>query len=156
TNPIKRYIDIELVVTDLKQDEVGLRIPAWRPGRYETQNYSRNIQRFSVHDENGNSLEFNKSEKEKWSIKTSGINSIIVKYNYYAYQMDAGGCWLDEEQIYLNFICCLIYVEGRQNEGCEVNLNVDSKFKIACGLKNQRNKLFAKDYYELVDSPLIA
>lgn len=64
---------------------------------------------------------------------------------------------LDEKQLYLNFINCLVYLPELINEPCMVNLEIDPSYKIACGLpKGKPRQLLARDYYHLVDSPMIA
>ena len=45
-----------------------------------------------------------------------------VRYNFYAHQMDAGGSWLDEAQLYLNPVQALMSVIGREQEACELTV----------------------------------
>jgi predicted metalloprotease with PDZ domain len=154
--PHKRFIDIELHIDQIQQESLTLRMAAWRPGRYELQNYSRNILKINVEDISGNPVFFSKTGKESWEVTTSFLQAIVVKYTCYAYQMDAGGCWIDEEQLYLNFVYCLLYVQGRDLEPCKVALDLPLDFQIACGLKKESGMLYADDFYELADSPMIA
>ena len=155
-DPHKHFIDIELFIEDIHQDLIELQLPAWRPGRYELSNFAKNIQRFEAFNEKGNPIKFKKTSREKWEIETHGSNKISVKYNYYAAQMDAGGCWLDEEQLYINFIGCMMYVPGKEHESCSAKIEVPKDYQIACGLSRKSTTLFAKDFYHLVDSPMIA
>src|ERR1700712_5573107 len=114
--PHKRFIEIEFYIDNIQADSLTLRLAAWRPGRYELQNYSRNIQKIKVCAADGTTLAFSKTGKETWEVNSSSAQAMIVTYTCYAYQMDAGGCWIDEEQLYLNFIYCLFYVQGREME----------------------------------------
>lgn len=152
----KHFIDIEFQIDNIQESKTYLQLPAWRPGRYELQNYGRNIQKFSITDEKGNSISHRKISKERWEADTIGVNTLYVRYNYYCYQMDAGGCWLDQEQIYLNFICCCLYVPGRELEPCSVKFEIPDNYLLACGLKKNGKELLAKDFYELSDCPMIA
>ncbi|MFL5730016.1 MAG: M61 family peptidase, partial [Cytophagaceae bacterium] len=154
--PHKHFIDIDLLIEDIHQETVQLQLPAWRPGRYELSNFAKNIQRFEVFNEKGQSLKFKKISRERWEIESQGNTKITVKYNYYAAQMDAGGCWLDENQVYINFIGCMMYVPGREYEACTVKMEVPKDYQIACGLPKKGNTLMASDFYHLADSPLIA
>jgi predicted metalloprotease with PDZ domain len=154
--PHKHFIDIELFIEDIDQDFIELQLPAWRPGRYELSNFAKNIQRFEVFNEKGNSIKFKKTSRERWKIETQGSRKISVKYNYYAAQMDAGGCWLDEEQLYINFIGCMMYIPEREHKPCSVKIEIPKDYRIACGLSKKGNTLFATDFYHLVDSPMIA
>ncbi len=150
-------IDFIFHIDNIKTDFIEIQLPAWRPGRYELQNFAKNIQKFNVKSKNNKNLIFKKITKDRWKIDTKGLTEIKVEYNYYAVQMDAGGTYLDDNQLYINFCTCLPYVEGRINEPCKVQLlDLPKDYKIACGLKNTKNTLQATDYHELVDSPMIA
>ena len=154
--PHKRFIEIQFLIKNIEVDMLTLRLAAWRPGRYELQNYSRNIQKFKVADLSGKQLIVSKTGKESWEVNTKSVHELVVTYTCYAYQMDAGGCWIDEEQLYLNFIYCLLYVQGREMEPCSIELDIPSDFQIGCGLKKENGILYGKDFYEIADSPMIA
>ena len=49
-------------------------------------------------DENNNPLFFKKITKDLWEVDTDGIEEITIVYNFYANQLDAGSCYLDEHQ----------------------------------------------------------
>lgn len=152
-NPLTHLVDIELSLT--KTGDVVLQLPAWRPGRYELQNYAANIKQFHAFDQAGNVLSFVKISRNQWKIENSP-GEVTIHYQYYAYQMDAGGCWLDEEQLYLNFICCLMYEPSQIGEACKVELDLPSNYEIACGMPKIGHTLKAVDFYHLADSPMIA
>ena len=156
-NPGSHFIEIELAVAELDKDEVVLQLPAWRPGRYELGNFSRNIQRLRVFDAAGNTLAAKKNTKDSWKVKTGGSKEILVKYNYYASQADAGGCWLDEEQLYVNPVHCCLYVPEKIHENCFIELILPGNYRVATSMiMLSDRRLKAADYHELVDSPLIA
>ena len=154
--PHKHFIDIEFLIEGINQDTTYLQLPAWRPGRYELSNYSKNIQKFTVTTLTNTPIPFKKVKKESWEVDTKGLNAIKVTYNYYAAQMDAGASWLDEELLYINFINCLLYIPGRGYEACKIDLQLPDNYIIACGLTKNGKQLFAKDYYEVADCPMIA
>jgi predicted metalloprotease with PDZ domain len=156
-NPHQHFIDIEFTLDSLQQALTYLQLPSWRPGRYEMGNFAKNIQKFRITDGNGQPLNFRKVTKDRWEVQTEGIDKLIVSYNYYAYQMDAGSSYLDEEQLYINFINCLLHAEDRLDEECYVNFQIPESYELACGLKKTaKHQLYAPSYYVLVDSPLIA
>ena len=98
-----------------------------------------------------------KQKKTNGLWKPAGVDRIKVNYNYYAFKMDAGSCWLDENQLYLNFINCLIFDPNRMEEKCVVNLGIPDDYVIACGLdKTDVKQLSATSFYHLVECPLIA
>lgn len=156
SDPSRGYISIHLTVQTKDTTYLDLRLPGWRPGRYEMANYARNIQKFRVTDHKNNVLSFRKIEKECWRIHCTETPYINVEYNYYARQMDAGGSYLDEDIVYINFINCLLYDETRIHDECRVVLNIPSDYTIACGHPIKERVLQADSFYKLVDSPLIA
>ncbi|WP_339608798.1 M61 family peptidase [uncultured Roseivirga sp.] len=157
TNPNKHIIDITLKLSEVNSEELNLFLPAWRPGRYTIQNFAKHILNLKAYDENGIELSREKVTKDQWSVKVGSSKTVEVKYSYYAFQMDAGNSWLDDEQLYLNFINCLVYTEGRLNERCEVEIHVPTDYQFATGLTQTGVQKFETDsFYHLVDSPLVA
>jgi predicted metalloprotease with PDZ domain len=152
----QHLIDIEFIISNNTKDYVDLQLPAWRPGRYELGNFAKNIQKWAAFDDKGNALSFNKITKDCWRVKADGVSTLHIKYNYYAYQLDAGACWLDDKQLYVNGIHCFMYVVDRINEACEVELKVPDDYKIACGTCKTGKTLHSLNFHELVDSPFIA
>jgi predicted metalloprotease with PDZ domain len=167
SDPQKHLIDIEFIANDIKDDETTIQLPAWRPGRYELGNFAKNVKQFIPQDEKGKPLPFHKVTKDCWRIDTKGTKELHIKYSYYAVELNAGSTFLDEKQLYVNPVNCCIYIPGRMNEACIVELKVSDDYQIACSLpsatahKKQedtsyKHSLSAKDYHELADSPFIA
>ncbi|MEP7169723.1 MAG: M61 family peptidase [Bacteroidota bacterium] len=156
-NPSSKYIEIEMHVENISSEKIYFHLPSWRPGRYELGNFAKNIQKWNVFDEKENVLRFKKTTKDKWEVETNNISKVIVRYNYFSSQLDAGGCWLDDTQLYVNPIQCFLYVEERKNESCEIELDIPADWKIAgaAEIKNEK-KLIVKNYDDLVDTPFIA
>ncbi|HLK97765.1 MAG TPA: hypothetical protein VK364_08355, partial [Hymenobacter sp.] len=122
-NPLTFYVQLlmtfEVPVTG--PETVELQLPAWRPGRYELQNFAQKIQRVEIVDAASQEpLPTRKLTKDRWEAASAAGRTVQVRYNFYAHQMDAGGSWLDETQLYLNPVQGFMYVEGRQNEPCQV------------------------------------
>ncbi|MCC9136497.1 M61 family metallopeptidase [Pontibacter silvestris] len=156
SNPLTHFVDIAISIQDNKQQELYLQLPAWRPGRYELQHFAQKLRQVSA-KANGESLQVKKVTKDRWLVETNGTDTIEVSYSFYARQMDAGGSWLDETQLYLNGINCFMAVEQREQEACKLELALPGNWQIACGLsQTSPNTLQAASFDELVDSPLIA
>jgi len=159
-NPLTFYLQIQLTL-DVDADATApleLQLPAWRPGRYELQNFAQKLQKVEVLDATTNQpLPYRKLTKDRWEVADVAGRTVRVRYNFYAHQMDAGGSWLDETQIYLNPVQALMYAEGRQQEVCELTLALPDGWQVACGLvQTAPNTLQASDFDHLADSPLIA
>jgi len=159
-NPLTYYLQIELTldVAAGASAPLELQLPAWRPGRYELQNFAQKLQQVVVEDAaTGQPLPTRKRTKDRWEVADAAGHTVRVRYRFYAHQMDAGGSWLDETQLYLNPVQALMYAEGRQLEECELTLALPEGWQVACGLQQTTpNVLYAKDFDHLADSPLIA
>ncbi|SDL75260.1 Predicted metalloprotease, contains C-terminal PDZ domain [Catalinimonas alkaloidigena] len=156
-NPHAQSLEIELTLNKLKGTRLVLQLPAWRPGRYELANFAKNVRTFAAFDAQERPLKWEKVAKDRWEIRIGKAKSVTVRYTYYARQMDGGGSWIDETQWYLNFINFALYAEDRLDEPCDVILDVPRHYQVACGMKAlSKHHLRAENYYQLVDSPLIA
>lgn len=157
-DPASRFLDIVYTLPTHGSTYINLQMPAWRPGRYEIQNFAKNVQKLAVRGESGAPLSPRKITKDCWQVPTAGEVTIQVAYRYYAVIQNAGSSYVDEELWYLNFINFALCAEGYLHEPCTVLLDLPAGFRIACGMAAtaQPNTLLARDYYQLVDSPLLA
>ena len=142
---IDRPRQTALIVTEKK---IQFQLAAWRPGRYELGNFSQNISNWRVENENNELLNFKKITKDLWQVETESSKKITITYSFYANQLDAGSCYLDEYQLYLNPVQCIFYVVGRENEMFNVNLDLPQDYEIATSLKKDKNLLIANNYDE--------
>ena len=133
-----------------------LQFPAWRPGRYELGNFAKNIHGFRIENENGKRVEFKKITKDKWLVNCNGATDLKVYYKYFAAELNAGSTFMDDEQLYINPVNCLIYADDQQEEACEMAIEVPSNFQIACGAELKENTIYTSSYHQLVDTPFIA
>lgn len=156
SDPERHFIRIHCIVDYIHQDEIHLQLPSWRPGRYELQNFAKNVRCFTIQDSNGQQVPFMKETKDRWKVNTSGIRSIHITYEYFANQLDAGGSFVSNDFMYVNPVNCLLYVDGRMDEECQVELHIPADYQIACQLPVEGNRLSAPNYDRLADSPFIA
>lgn len=130
-------------------------LPAWRPGRYELANFAQNIQKWGAFDENNNPISFQKVKKDLWEVHTQGVEKVTIIYSFYANELDAGRCYLDETQLYLNPVNCMFYIQERIDEEYEIDLEIPNDYTIASSLEKKDKKLYAKGYDLLAESPII-
>ena len=145
-----------MLVDAISSPSIQLQLPAWRPGRYELGNFAKNVKRVDVFNEKNEPLTYTKLSKDLWEVDTKNATSIKITYSYYAAELNAGACFADTTQLYVNPVHCCMYVVGRTNETHQVELKIPDTYKIACSLSKQGNTLTAINFDELVDSPFIA
>lgn len=132
-----------------------MKLPDWRPGRYQLGNFSKYLRNFKAFDENRQSLHFKKTNKTTWEINCED-EICIIQYEIYTSIIDGGSTYVDEEHWYLNFINCMLYQVDQMQDIHKVEMTIPDDWEIACGLKRNGNELIANSFYELVDSPVIA
>lgn len=155
-NPAAHYIYVDLTVTGIKDETLELQLPAWRPGRYELGNFAKNIKRVDAFDEQGKVLSYTKTNKDHWIINTQGAQTVKVTYSYHTTEINAGNCFADETQIYVNPVHLCMYVPARMQEKHTIELDVPDNYKIATSLTVDQKTLTANSFDELADSPFIA
>ncbi|WP_084372203.1 M61 family metallopeptidase [Reichenbachiella faecimaris] len=156
-NPLTHLLHIELKFEVSNQPTLDLILPAWRPGRYELAPFVENIQKFSVTNSSGGLLGWEKTQPNIWTVDTNQSNEITVGYQYYANKMDAGNSVLDDRQIYINFINCIFYTEKHTAESINLTVDIPKDYLVSCSLTQTNLGQFnAADYFQLVDSPLLA
>lgn len=155
-NPSSHYVYIDLNINNITSDKLVLVLPSWRPGRYELGNFSKNIKRVDVFNDKNEPISFLKTNKDTWEINTKGITKIKVTYSYFCNELNAGACFADVNQIYINPVHCCMRVVGFENMLHKIELNIPKSYKIVSSLPINGNELSANNFDELVDSPFVA
>ncbi len=157
TSPNSRYLQISATTENPEKKNIELQLPSWRPGRYELGNFAKNVRNFHVYDSDMRELKADKITKDRWTIFSKGTARVTVRYEYYANELNAGSTYVDDSQIYMNPVNCLVYVPEKIEEECRVELEIPADWKIACALKKEKqNILLAPNFDTLADSPFIA
>jgi predicted metalloprotease with PDZ domain len=152
--PQQQYLQITAEF-EVNQAVVTLQFPTWRPGRYELGNFAKNVRSFKVSNELGKPIKFEKTSKDQWQVETTGASKVLVEYEYYSAELNAGSTFLDDKRVYVNPVNCLVYIPGRESEPCSLEIELFQELKYSGTLPLDGNKIQAKSYHELVDSPFI-
>lgn len=155
-NPNSHYIYVDITIDEISTSTIELQLPAWRPGRYELGNFAKSIKRVDAFDKNGNNLTYTKLNKDLWTIDTNGSKKIKVSYSYHTTDINAGNCYADDTQLYVNPVHLCMYVPDRVNEQHVVELDIPDTYKVATSLRRDKNNFIAESFDELADSPIMA
>ncbi len=157
TNPASQFIQIDLQISCAADQEITLQLPSWRPGRYQIADYAQNIRHFKITDFSQQSVNFEKTSKNTWCFSGQKDQSYSVSYQYYAAKMDAGSCWVDDSQMYLNFVNCCMEILGFPELRFTLTFDLPTGFSIATTLPtNSDNEFEAANFQELADSSFLA
>lgn len=155
-NPSSHYIYVDLTIDSITTPSIELQLPAWRPGRYELGNFAKNIKRVDVVNEEGAVLNYTKFTKDLWVIDTQNAKQLKVTYSYFTSEINAGSCYADDRQLYVNPVHLCMYVPNRMNEEHVLELDIPDSYKIATSLAVKAKTLSASTFDELADSPVMA
>ncbi len=151
-----QYIDICLDINCYADQVVHLQLAAWRPGRYELANYAQKIRGFNVSFE-GKPIGWSKKSKDLWLFQAIEAGTYQIKYQFYCNQMDAGGSWSDDTQLYLNFSNFAFDVLEIHDEEISIEIKIPETYQVATSMeKTGKNSWNAQNYQSLMDSPLLA
>lgn len=154
--PNSHLIDITMTIRNALPGTQQVALPAWRPGRYAIQNYSRLVQEVRAASETGLPLPIRKLNKDTWEISNGNVSAITVTYSFYATILDAGSTFYNDQEIYFNGSNLFMYVPGRLNEPVFLKINHPDGWQTATALKPAGPKSFtAASFHELADSPTI-
>ncbi len=153
-HPNQQYIGIK-VNFKANSETLIVRIPAWRPGRYELGNFAKNIKGFKAFSDKNERLTPIKLDKNTWSIDTKGSAMVKVEYYYYAAELNAGSTFLSADQLYVNPVNCLVYTDEQKEDDFELLLKIPEHWTVASSLRFKDSTLSGKSFDELADSPFV-
>ncbi|MCB0760611.1 MAG: M61 family metallopeptidase [Flavobacteriales bacterium] len=154
-DPHRRLVEFKAQFPVSEDGTARLALSLWRPGRYENANYAANIQRIAF-EQDGVVLSWTKEEPNIWAVHNVHAGVLQVSYTYYTNHLDAGGCWLDQDQLYLNPVNCFLFNPDHLDLGFTVRFNIPEHFEIACQLDHGNIcQIEADSFDELADSPVI-
>jgi predicted metalloprotease with PDZ domain len=68
-NPQSHYFEVEMILEDLKQKEIEIKMPVWAPGSYLVREFSKNVNQVRAKDESNKALKTTKKSKNTWVIE---------------------------------------------------------------------------------------
>ncbi|MCB0838667.1 MAG: M61 family metallopeptidase [Bacteroidetes bacterium] len=154
-HPHEKLISVSLDI-QLNTPSVRLHLPMWRPGRYELQNYAKNVADVKVSNQGNGWLEIEKMGTNIWELRAEKKGKVQVSYTYFANVLDAGGSYIDENNIYVNGINVFMYVPELIDSSCELTIDWPDDFTVGGGLPGEGPKYEFENFHQLVDTPFLA
>src|SRR5690349_283413 len=152
-------IDVAVRHTGDAPQEERLVMPVWTPGSYLIREFERNVQGFSVADEAGRPLKWEKTNKNTWRIFTNGAREWHAHYRVYANELSVRTSELNSSHAYWNNANLLMYLDGFLKSPATVHVLAPDVWKVATGLPavlGQKNTFRAENFDILYDSPFEA
>jgi predicted metalloprotease with PDZ domain len=138
------------------RDSLDIVFPAWAPGSYLVRDFSRHIYDLEMRDRAGKAIPYERIDKQRWRLRPDG-RPVVVRYRVFAFEISVRTSFLDDSRAFLSGTSLFFFVEGEIARPCVVTIDPPTGWRISTALpasRGQRHTFRARDYDELVDSPI--
>ena len=158
--PHTHMLDVEVRITNRAAEppakEQVLVMPVWTPGSYLIREFERHVQDFAATDASGQSLTWEKINKDSWRIVTNGSRDWRASYRVYANELSVRTNEVNSEHAFWNNAALLMYPEGLLKAPSTIHVLAPQPWKVATGLPpvpGQKSTFRAENFDILYDSP---
>jgi predicted metalloprotease with PDZ domain len=150
--PEARRIEVELSVEPRGARALDVRMPVWTPGSYLVREHQRHVD--GLHALDGDrELAVTKIDKQTWRIDSTGADRIRIAYRLHCFELTVRTNHVDATHAFVNPSAAAVYVVGRENEPCSVQLTLPAGWRAWVALPVRDGAYQAHDFDELADSP---
>ncbi len=138
------------------RDTLDVVFPAWAPGSYLVRDFSRHVYDLEVHDRAGVAVPHERIDKLRWHLRAGG-RPVTLRYRVFAFEASVRTSFLDDSRGFFNGTSLFFFVDGEIARPCVLAVEPPTGWRISTALpalRGQRHTLRARDYDELVDSPV--
>ena len=153
-----KYLNVELMVSELEGTQTMLKLPVWAPGYYLIMDYPKHIVDFAV----GNGsvpLKWEKVGKTGWLVTHGENRRMKATYRVYANAQSVADAKVTADRAFIPGNGVYMYIEGHKDMPVTVTFNQHPDWgKISTGLdpvQGRENTYRAKDFDVLYDSPVL-
>jgi predicted metalloprotease with PDZ domain len=151
------YADVEMVIRNIKQKTLALKMPVWTPGSYLVREFSKNVESFSAMS-NGEVLRVSKARKNCWRIHTEGVTDITIKYRVYCFEISVRTSFVDAAHGFLSSPGIFMYPDKMLNHASTIHIVPNKGWTtVSTSLEEVHGDAFTRyspDYDTLFDSPI--
>ncbi len=130
-----------------------LALPVWTPGSYLVREFSRHLEAAAAFD-GGRRLPLSRLDKHRFRVEAGAAERVTVRYRVYANELTVRTCHLDGRHAFWNGAAMFLHAEGRLDEPCRLTVVPPAGWRVATALPGGPTEFEARDYHELVDSPV--
>ncbi len=133
---------------------LDLWMPIWTPGSYLVREFARHLQDFEAADESGGALRVERVDKCTWRVQSGGAAEIRIRYRVWAHELSVRTSHLDQSHGFFNGANLFLSNDALREETCELEIVAPAGWKVHCALPRRDATFVARDFDELVDSPV--
>jgi len=151
------YVEVEMTVSGLKQASLELKMPVWTPGSYLVREFAKNIESLTA-TANGKAVAAPKLNKNTWHLNTAGVQTVVVKYKVYAFEVSVRTSFVDVSHGFLSTTGIFLYPKGMLNQPSTIKITPYKDWTtVSTSLEKIGGDQFARtapNYDILFDSPI--
>ncbi|MCS6942326.1 MAG: M61 family metallopeptidase [Geminocystis sp.] len=153
--PESHLFEVELRVSNWRENQLNLKMPVWTPGSYLIREYSRNVQNFQAYGRSKKPLQWRKLRKNHWLVFTEDCDDIMIKYQVYSNELTVRTNHLDSTHGFFNGAALFFYIPNYEAHPITVTIFSPDNWRISTPLPATKNKntFLAENFDTLVDSP---
>lgn len=153
TNPGARQFHVAAEFPAAGKDTLYVSLPAWSPGSYEIQNYSRYVHAFTAKNASGQPLRWDRGDKDTWRIVTNRSDRVTVEFDFLADTIDLSLARVTTDFGQFLGTNLFLFEEGQLSRPAEVRFRVPAGWQVVTALRGPSNGVYrAEDYHELSDA----
>ena len=152
-----QYVNVRLSLP-VQGDQTELSMPNWTPGSYLIQDYAAQLERMRAQGQSGKELAIQKVAKNRWVVETRGESFIDVEYSVWAGELAVNSAWVESDFALLNGAGVFLYNETTRSLPQVLRVALPESWRdahVALPVYDVAHAFLAKDFDELVDSPLL-
>ncbi len=154
------YVHVDATFSDAKAGQTVF-MPVWTPGSYLVREYARHVDSVQAKNADGADVGIAKVSKNRWKLSNDAPQTVTVSYRIYCNEMSVRTNFVDNEFALLNGAAVFLTCESKLEEEHVVTLNMPEDWRQSVTSLERRVKLgantfVAKNFDELVDSPIVA
>ncbi|MCM2334840.1 MAG: PDZ domain-containing protein [Anaeromyxobacteraceae bacterium] len=151
--PQTHFLHVSLTL-DAPLGEVELFMPVWTPGSYLVREFARHVEGLEAQDEAGRPLPVTRLDKHRWRLEGGGAARATVSYRVYANELTVRTSHVDGTHAFVSPAGVFLGARGREGQPHRVVVDAPPGWRVATALEGGPAEFTARDYDELVDSPL--
>jgi predicted metalloprotease with PDZ domain len=156
TNAAQHLAEVTVEFPAVQSKTLDVQMPIWRTGRYEVLNLPKNVRVFTATNGKGKKLDFVKTDKSTWQVKTSPGDTVKVSYELYANALGERTLHIDDTHAYLDASGVLMYAAPFRQQPISVHIDAPKTWISRSGMEkgNCDHCFVAPNYDILIDSPI--
>jgi predicted metalloprotease with PDZ domain len=129
-------------------------LPVWTPGSYLVREFARHLEGLEASDGSGRRLPVERLDKHRFRVEAGEADRLEVRYRVYANELTVRTSHLDGRHGFFNGANLFLFAEGREREPCALEIAPPPGWRVSTALEGGPTTFAARDYDELVDSPV--